>query len=981
MKKLLSLFLFLVSGVAFSQGNLEMSHDPFEVRLAKVSPVSHQHQQALRNQESWKQFAAQHPGWSAQFNEQNQTLHKAWGKSIPLSDDAFRNEVLNQFGWQAAQLVEQPIIRTGKKIIHRFVQEYNGIEILFSQFKWERVDQGIVSFTTDLYSTKDLSAQPQISSETALSNALFMLPTVLDTAWVSEPLKFLPVMRNNGEQQLHLVYEVMIHAHNAARIPQHYLTYVDAETGFVLMRKNQVAHAHGKGQPCTQSCNAMLAVDVNVGSTYYLTSPWDAPVQGVLPNLKIVANGNTYYTDGNGNVNIPQTGPFNATFSLEGPWAKVYTGTTTPSFTATLQEGSNVVSFDNDANIKERTAYRSVQDIHDHMKFWMPDFTGMDFQLPTNIDVTGGDCNAFYDGTSINFYDLANGCNATSNIPDVAYHEYGHGINDNYYQSLGGFFMNGAIGEAYADFWAISLSNNPILGSGFYVDNTDPIRRYDADLKVYPMDLVGEVHQDGEILMGAWWDTHLLMGANWNITIPLFVEAYAGMQAMTQDGNEGQAYTDVLIDALLADDDDGDITNGTPNGNAIVQGFYMHGISLISSAELVHLNEPFLQENTDVLLESGLNLDFPYINYISDVALHYQINNSNWQEVPMADQGGGQYTASVGSHPLATVVKYYMTVTDINNNIGAADPAGAHLSIYPNLPYVTLIGVSPVAVQDCDNNEPWGAWSTGVTGDNATTGIWDLVQPISSVTVDAAPGTIVQTGTQTTEGGEYCFATGNALPNDGIGANDVDGGHTTLQSPTMDFTTYTHPIIAYNRWYTNSPPGGANPGADWFQVQLSNDNGQNWISLENTMTSDARWRMAAYRVEDLLTPTAQMKIRFIASDSLRPEVNLSGGSLVEAAMDDFIVYDEYEAVNSVDSEEQLDFILYPNPLLDGILNIVGNRNVLKLDEIIVVDVCGREVMHVNSNAASAQVQLDCSMLNPGYYFVICDNIRKPFVIK
>jgi hypothetical protein len=239
----------------------------------------------------------------------------------------------------------------------------------------------------------------------------------------------------------------------------------------------------------------------------------------------------------------------------------------------------------------------------------------------------------------------------------------------------------------------------------------------------------------------------------------------------------------------------------------------------------------------------------------------------------------------------------------------------------------------------------------------------------------------VQTGTQTTEGGEYCFVTGNALPNDGIGVNDVDGGHTTLQSPTMDFTAYTHPIIAYNRWYTNSPPGGANPGADWFQVQLSNDNGQNWVSLENTMTSDARWRMAAYRVEDILTPTAQMKIRFIASDSLRPEVNLSGGSLVEAAMDDFIVYDEYEAVNSIDSEEQLDFILYPNPLLDGILNIVGNRNVLKLDEIIVVDVCGREVMHVNSNAASAQVQLDCSMLNPGYYFVICNNIRKPFVIK
>ncbi len=981
MKNILSLFLFLAVGVSLAQSNLEMSHDPFEVRLPKVNPVTHQNQQALRNQESWKSFSEQHPGWSAQFNEQNQTLHKAWGKAIPLSDEAFKNEVLSQFGWSQAQLIEQPVIRTDKKIIHRFVQEYNGVEILFSQFKWERVEQGVVSFTTDLFSTKDLNTQPIISAETALNNATYLLPTILDTAWVSGPLKFLPMVRNNGEQHLHLVYEVMVHSHSESRIPQHYLTYVDANTGFVLMRKNQVAHAHGKGQPCTSSCSSMLAVDVNVGSTYYLTSPWDAPVQGVLPNLKIVANGNTYYTDGNGNVNIPQTGPFNATFSLEGPWAKVYTGTTTPSFTATLQEGSNVVSFDNDANIKERTAYRSVQDIHDHMKFWMPDFTGMDFQLPTNIDVTGGDCNAFYDGTSINFYDLANGCNASSNIPDVAYHEYGHGINDNYYQSLGGFFINGAIGEAYADFWAISLSNNPILGSGFYVDNQDPIRRYDVDPKVYPMDLVGEVHQDGEILMGAWWDTHLLMGSDWNITIPLFVEAYAGMQAMTQDGNEGQAFTDVLIDALLADDDDGDITNGTPNGNAIVQGFYLHGISLISSAELVHLNEPFLQENTEVVLESGLNLDFPYTNYVSDVALHYQINNNNWQVVPMADQGGGQYTASVGSHPLATIVKYYMTVTDINNNIGAADPAGAHLSVYPNLPYVSLIGVSPVAVQDCDNNEPWGAWSTGIAGDNATTGIWDLAQPISSVTVDAAPGTIVQTGTQTTEGGEYCFVTGNALPNDGIGVNDVDGGHTTLQSPTMDFTAYTHPIIAYNRWYTNSPPGGANPGADWFQVQLSNDNGQTWTYLENTMTSDARWRMAAYRVEDILTPTAQMKIRFIASDSLRPEVNLSGGSLVEAAMDDFIVYDEYVEVNAVSEWNGMEMNIYPNPVTDGLLNVSFKGQGSEISQFKVVDVTGREVLVSKKSKGFNLWEVNCEKLTPGYYFVFCNKMRQPFVVR
>ena len=58
--------------------------------------------------------------------------------------------------------------------------------------------------------------------------------------------------------------------------------------------------------------------------------------------------------------------------------------------------------------------------------------------MPVNIDVAG-ECNAFYDGASVNFYDLAAGCNPTSLIADVVYHEYGHAINDWYYNSLGSF--------------------------------------------------------------------------------------------------------------------------------------------------------------------------------------------------------------------------------------------------------------------------------------------------------------------------------------------------------------------------------------------------------------------------------------------------------------------------------------------------------------------------------------------------------------
>ncbi len=912
------LFLAVLSIGGWCQSNLETTRDEYEVRWSVTPPIQLHRQQALREMAPWQHFLHDHPGWMVHFNEASAMPHRAYGPGflLPADINEFREGLLSYFTTSddIAWTAEKSYFQGGYQF-YRSRQTYQGLEVLTSKLEVRLKDGKVVMWGMDVFDVQDLSVTPVVNLEGAKYAAQMGLPSEVVSNQVVGELKVLPILHEDHYTH-HLVYEVMVKTQNGIGIPQHYQCYVDAQNGTLLYRVNQVNHIHDGRciHPAPAPAQPVMVVDVNVGASYYLTSPWDAAVSGVLPNMQVSVGGTNYFTDLNGNVSIPAVGPVSAQFSLQGPWARVYTGNTTPSFSATLNDGANSISFDDNANIKERTAYRSVQDIHDHMKFWMPTFTGMDFQLPTNIDVTGGDCNAFYDGSSINFYDLANGCNATSNIPDIAYHEYGHGINDNYYQSLGSFFMNGAIGEAYADFWAISLTNNPILGSGFYIDNQDPIRRYDIDPKVYPMDLVGEVHQDGEILMGAWWDTHLLMGADWNITMPIFLGAYAGLQAENMNGNEGQAFTDVLIDALLADDDDGDITNGTPHGNAIVQGFYMHGISLITNAVINHAPSEFVSATVPIPLEVQLDLTFPYITYLQDVVLNYKINGGQWTEVPMTDMGSDVYQAVVEAQPLATVLYYYITTHDINNNIGTVQPRGAQLALYPNLPHITLVGVSQQAIQDCDDNENWGAWSTGLPTDNATTGIWTLDTPIASYNADVAPDVAVQTGTQTTPGGEYCFFTGNALPTDGIGANDVDAGSTTLLSPTIDLSGLIHPVISYQRWYTNSPPSGANPGADWFQVMASNDDGQNWVYIENTSTSDMSWRRNAFRVEDFLTPTAQMRFKFIASDSLRPEVNLNGGSLVEAAMDDFTLYDEFVPQDVVNSDQVDSWNVFPNIL-------------------------------------------------------------------
>ena len=121
--------------------------------------------------------------------------------------------------------------------------------------------------------------------------------------------------------------------------------------------------------------------------------------------------------------------------------------------------------------------------------------------------------------------------------------------------------------------------------------------------------------------------------------------------------------------------------------------------------------------------------------------------------------------------------------------------------------------------------------------------------------------------------------------------------------------------MAYWRWYVNAPPTGANPASDWWQVEISNDGGQTWQFLENTLQQDVSWRRNAFRVADIIEPTSEFQMRFIASDSTTLGEYLDGGSLIEAAVDDIILYDLASVQNVLEAAENTVFI-FPNPTRD-----------------------------------------------------------------
>jgi len=929
-------------------------------------PLDIVYQQQLREGPAWQAFLIEHPGWVVEFNEASGMPRKAFGPPIVVDGgsteekaEAFLEAELARFGVSSIGL-ERTATMPAKRVTYvHYKQLHNGLPVLLSKAQVKLDAQGrVIAFGLDAHGSIPEDLVPVIGAEAAASVAEQGLSGIVSSELLGR--RYLPVPA--GRTISHrLVEEVMVHTQGAR--PGRHQCLVDLVSGELLYREDLVVSEHDHGDGGDDAADAQVNATVHANGALV-----PAAVQG-LPDLRLTINGSFYYTDQDGYLPTGLAGPQTAQVQLRGRWSNTRTGAVTPSFNTTLNEGANTVSFDANANIRQRTAYYGVSRIHEHCKQVLPAFTAMDITLNTNVDVTGDTCNAYYDGSSINFYAQSATCRALSLYSDVIYHEYGHGINATYYQSQGGVFYNGAMNEGYADVWAITLTENPVMTLGYRIpEPTSYIRRYDQNPRVYPIDIVGEVHRDGEIIAGAWWDTYRLLGWNMPLTLSLFADAFPGLQATALNGQEGIAFRDVLIDVLQADDDDGNIANGTPNGMAIVEAFALHGITLLSNAQFNHTPVASANQATTIPINATLALTFPFNTYVSNADLHYRLTESSpWVTVPLSINGNN-YTAQIPGQPAGTIVAYYLTVNDVFGSLSTVTPAGANLHAQGYLPHYTLVGFNLIATEDGDNFSELGNWITSPLG-NATTGQWEYGVIIPSYLTPGDPNTIVQAATQHTPGGQLCYFTGNgAGPSAAAGSNDVDAGSTILIGDPMNLTSYTNPAITYWRWYTNSM--GANPSADWWQVEMSNNNGASWVRIENTKASDKSWRRKAFRVEEFLPLTANMRLRFIASDSLRPGVSLNGGSLVEAALDDIQLWNGPENTLAVEeSRAELIGGLYPNPT-NGQLHVrlMGDAQQLRLD---IADLTGR-VVRTQAIASSHQgwIAMDAGALADGQYILI-----------
>jgi hypothetical protein len=138
------------------------------------------------------------------------------------------------------------------------------------------------------------------------------------------------------------------------------------------------------------------------------------------------------------------------------------------------------------------------------------------------INQFGGDNSFYREGTGKLTITFGKGGVDDAEDAEVIVHEYGHSVQDNQVPGFGSSRDSGAIGEAFGDYLAVTVSaheaptaDEPCVADWDSTSYTASIphclRRVDGS-KHYPEDLVNEVHADGEIWSRALWDIRTALG-------------------------------------------------------------------------------------------------------------------------------------------------------------------------------------------------------------------------------------------------------------------------------------------------------------------------------------------------------------------------------------------------------------------------------------------------------------------------------------
>lgn len=272
-----------------------------------------------------------------------------------------------------------------------------------------------------------------------------------------------------------------------------------------------------------------------------------------------------------------------------------------------------------------RTQFYWLNRSKEQARGWLPANAWINGQLDANVNINDT-CNAFWGGGTVNFYRSGGGCANTGELPGVSLHEYGHGFDSN---DGGGGSPDNGTGETYGDFTAALATHDSCVGGGFFtsggncggygnactscsgirdidwaahVNNTpstvanftDPLCPNDG-FPPYPGPCSDEGHCESLVSSEALWDFPMRdlpnpgSGGAWSITERLWYLSRQSATAAFTCNTGGGTWTSNGCGTgsnwktmRAADDDDGNLANGTPHSCDLYDAFNRHLIACTS---------------------------------------------------------------------------------------------------------------------------------------------------------------------------------------------------------------------------------------------------------------------------------------------------------------------------------------------------------------------------------------------------------------
>lgn len=325
------------------------------------------------------------------------------------------------------------------------------------------------------------------------------------------------------------------------------------------------------------------------------------PQEMALPMLKVTAlDGSTpvatTFTDAGGDY-ILQTGSGTYTVKMElvGPNWTIFDHTNSPQYSSvslTFTDVSNgTTGLDGEFN-DNPSEYVTAQ-VNGHLQVakarefflsriyvddeWVGLFNNT-LGVLVNVDCFAGCPNAQATANGI-WFTYADGSGRNMAYSTAVAHEYGHWAAHNVYGIDITSEPEQAWHEGFADCVGHLVHDTRLLGEDWKGCGTF-VRDPESPVHTYP-ECANEQHVRGTVLSGSFWDIREAVGLS--ETQQLFVDwafiatgARPGIEPCPSKYQSADALT--LQQVLIADDDDGDLSNGTPNLAAICDAFGNHDI-------------------------------------------------------------------------------------------------------------------------------------------------------------------------------------------------------------------------------------------------------------------------------------------------------------------------------------------------------------------------------------------------------------------